>query len=85
MAKLMCAKCGGKVKMAKMVDGGSFAAGIPYATGAGATDGKNGMMKLGGAAKAKLAGMAAPKNKITRADIIAVVKKKVIKKKAKKK
>ena len=51
MAKLMCAKCGGKVKMAKMSKGG-FAAGIPYATGAGATDGKNGMMKLGGANKA---------------------------------
>ena len=43
MAKLMCAKCGGKVKMA---NGGSFAAGIPYATGAGATDGKNGIMKF---------------------------------------
>ena len=77
MAKLMCAKCGGKVKMA---NGGSFAAGIPYATGAGATDGKNGIMKLGGAAKAKLAGMAAPKNKITRADIIVAIKKKAKKK-----
>jgi len=73
MAKLGCAKCGGKVKMA---NGGVMAAGIPYATGAGATDGKNGMMKLGGAAKAKLAGMAAPKNKITRADIITMIKKK---------
>ena len=79
MAKLGCAKCGGKVKMAKMSKGG-FAAGIPYATGAGATDGKNGMMKLGGAAKAKLAGMAAPKNKITRADIIVAIKKKAKKK-----
>ena len=76
MAKLACKACGGKVKMAKMVNGGSFAAGIPYATGAGATDGKNGMMKLGGAAKAKLAGMAKPKNKITRADIITMIKKK---------
>jgi hypothetical protein len=51
MAK-KCMKCGGAMKMAK---GGSvskpFAAGIPYATGAGATDGKNGMMKKGGAVK----------------------------------
>ena len=49
MAK-KCMKCGGAMKMAK---GGSvskpFAAGIPYATGAGATDGKNGMMQKGGA------------------------------------
>ena len=47
-----CMKCGGSTKMAK---GGAvskpFAAGIPYATGAGATDGKNGMMKKGGAVK----------------------------------
>ncbi len=77
MAKLACKACGGKVKMAT---GGSFAAGIPYASGAGATDGKNGMMKLGGAAKAKLAGMAKPKNKITRADIITAIKKKAKKK-----
>lgn len=46
-------KCGGSTK--KMAKGGSvskpFAAGIPYATGAGATDGKNGMMKKGGAVK----------------------------------
>lgn len=51
MAK-KCMKCGGAMKMAK---GGAvakpFAAGIPYATGAGATDGKNGMMKKGGAVK----------------------------------
>lgn len=73
MANLACKSCGGKVKMA---NGGIMAAGIPYATGAGATDGKNGMMKLGGAAKAKLAGMAKPKNKITRADIIVAIKKK---------
>lgn len=46
-------KCGGSTT--KMAKGGSvskpFAAGIPYATGAGATDGKNGMMKKGGAVK----------------------------------
>jgi len=55
MAK-KCMKCGGAMKMAK---GGSvkpFAAGIPYATGAGATDGKNGMMKKGGAVKKMQAG-----------------------------
>ena len=90
MKKVGCAKCGGTIK--KMAKGGSmkttvggpakkpFAAGIPYATGAGYTDGKNGVMKLGGAAKAKLAGMAAPKNKITRADIIVAIKKKAKKK-----
>jgi hypothetical protein len=46
-------KCGGSTK--KMAKGGTvskpFAAGIPYASGAGATDGKNGMMKKGGAVK----------------------------------
>ena len=35
----------------KMQMGGSMAAGIPYKSGAGATDGKNGMMKKGGAIK----------------------------------
>jgi hypothetical protein len=49
-------KCGGSTK--KMAKGGTvskpFAAGIPYATGAGATDGKNGMMKKGGAVKKAL-------------------------------
>ena len=53
MKKLGCAKCGGAMK--KMQKGGSaikpFAAGIPYATGAGQTDGKNGMMKKGGTVK----------------------------------
>jgi hypothetical protein len=52
MAK-KCMQCGGKVKMAK---GGStpkpFAAGIPYAAGAGQTDGKNGKMQRGGKIKA---------------------------------
>jgi hypothetical protein len=81
MAK-KCMKCGGAMKMAK---GGSvskpFAAGIPYATGAGATDGKNGMMKKGGAVKkAKLAALAAPKNKITRADVIVGAKRNAKKK-----
>jgi hypothetical protein len=42
-------QCGGSTK--KMAKGGSIAAGIPYASGAGATDGKNGMMRKGGAVK----------------------------------
>jgi hypothetical protein len=69
-----------------MAKGGSvakpFAAGIPYATGAGATDGKNGMMKKGGTVskRAKLAALAAPKNKITRADIITGAKRNAKKK-----
>jgi hypothetical protein len=50
-------QCGGSTKK-KMAKGGTvskpFAAGIPYATGAGATDGKNGMMKKGGAVKKAL-------------------------------
>jgi hypothetical protein len=63
-------------KVKKMAMGGSapklFAAGIPYAAGSGQTDGKNGMMKKGGMVKnAKLAALAAPKDKITRADVIA--------------
>lgn len=102
-----CMSCGGAMKK-KMAKGGSIAAGIPYATGAGQTDGKNGMMKKGGMVKkkfgnggssmltnttpgekfnppmkkggaitkrAKLAALAAPKNKITRADIITGAKK----------
>ena len=87
-----CMQCGGSTK--KMAKGGSvakpFAAGIPYATGAGATDGKNGMMKKGGAVKkmakggvvknAKLAALAAPKNKITRADVIVGAKRNARKK-----
>jgi hypothetical protein len=45
-------KCGGKVKMAiGGVAPKPFAAGIPYAAGAGQTDGKNGKMKKGGAIK----------------------------------
>jgi hypothetical protein len=63
-------------KVKKMAMGGSatkpFAAGIPYAAGSGQTDSKNGMMKKGGMVKnAKLAALAAPKDKITRADVIA--------------
>jgi hypothetical protein len=77
-----CMSCGGAMKK-KMAKGGSIAAGIPYATGAGQTDGKNGMMKKGGTVtkRAKLAALAAPKNKITRADVIAGAKKNARKKK----
>jgi hypothetical protein len=73
--------CGGAMKK-KMAKGGSIAAGIPYAAGAGQTDGKNGMMKKGGTVskRAKLAALAAPKNKITRADIITGAKRKAKKK-----
>ena len=68
--KLACASCGMAVK--KMKTGGTMgSAGIPYAAGAGQTDGKNGMMKKGGAVKKKLAALAPPTNKFTRADIIA--------------
>ena len=76
-----CMSCGGAMKK-KMAKGGSIAAGIPYAAGAGQTDGKNGMMKKGGTVtkRAKLAALAAPKNKITRADIITGAKKSAKKK-----
>ena len=50
MATKKCMSCGGSMK--KYATGGSaikpFAAGIPYAAGAGQTDGKNGKMKKGG-------------------------------------
>ncbi len=73
-------------KVKKMAMGGSaikpFAAGIPYAAGSGQTDSKNGIMKKGGMVKnAKLAALAAPKDKITRADVIAGAKMKMRKKK----
>jgi len=79
-------KSGGSVikKVKKMSMGGASTsmAGIPNAAGAGQTDGKNGMMKKGGMVKnAKLAALAAPKNKITRADIITGAKMKMRKKK----
>ena len=52
--KLACASCGMAVKR-KMKKGGvapePFAAGIPYKSGAGQFDGKNGMMKKGGATR----------------------------------
>jgi hypothetical protein len=65
--KKTCMKCGGKVKMAT---GGAapkpFAAGIPYAAGAGQTDGKNGKMKKGGAIKKMQDGGPIIKSKKTR-------------------
>jgi len=77
-----CMSCGGPTIKKKMAKGGSIAAGIPYAAGAGQTDGKNGMMKKGGTVskRAKLAALAAPKNKITRADIITGAKRNAKKK-----
>lgn len=51
MAK--CMQCGGSTKK-KMAKGGSMAAGIPYASGAGQTDGKIGTMKKGGAVTPKM-------------------------------
>ncbi len=60
MAIKKCMSCGGSMK--KMKEGGSIAAGIPYATGAGATDGKNGMMKKGGMVKAKYGIIVSSKN-----------------------
>lgn len=55
--KKACMKCGGSMKP-KMAKGGvapkPFAAGIPYAAGAGQTDGKNGKMAKGGKVKAKM-------------------------------
>ena len=75
-------------KVKKMAMGGKvlgpakepFAAGIPYFTGAGQT-GPEYMKKGGMVKKAKLAALAAPKDKITRADVIAGAKMKMRKKK----
>jgi hypothetical protein len=90
-----CKKCGGTMKsggtVKKMAKGGMattvlgppkkpFAAGIPFFTGAGQT-GPESMKKGGAVKKAKLAALAAPKNKITRADIIVGAKKRMAKKK----
>jgi hypothetical protein len=70
-----CTTCG-KMKYAKGGGTRLAAAGIPFAVGAGQTDGKIATMKKGGMVKnAKLAALAAPKNKITRADIIVGAKK----------
>lgn len=49
--KLACASCGMAVKRKMKTGGTTGSAGIPYATGAGQTDGKNGMMKKGGATR----------------------------------
>lgn len=79
MKKLGCAKCGGQ----KMAKGGAMAKpqiyGIPQT---GTTNYSAPTMKKGGSVKkAKLAALAAPKNKITRADIITGAKMKMRKKK----
>ena len=69
MAKLGCAKCGAQ----KMKTGGQTIVGMP---GYNATT-RPMQMKAGGATKnAKLAAVAPPKNKITRADVLARILKK---------
>lgn len=72
-------KSGGAVKkVKKMADGGQMY-GIPQT---GTTNYSAPTMKKGGSIKnAKLAALAAPKNKITRADIIVGAKKRAAKKK----
>jgi hypothetical protein len=79
MKKLGCSKCGGQ----KMAKGGTTTKpqiyGIPQT---GTTNYSAPTMKKGGSIKnAKLAALAAPKNKITRADIIVGAKKRAAKKK----
>jgi hypothetical protein len=78
--KKMCMKCGGKVKMKS---GGQTALSkVGVMNENLGTSGQYGFAKKGGATKnAKLAAMAAPKNKITRADIITAAKKNVRKRK----
>jgi len=91
MKKLGCAKCGGMKKMAK---GGSMKTTVGKATPKGQMygipqtgptgpnyQGIDTMKKGGSVKKAKLAALAAPKNKITRADVIAGAKMKMRKKK----
>lgn len=70
-----CMKCGG---VKKMKTGGQNIVGMP---GYNATTRPMQMKKGGTAKNAKLAAMAPPKNKITRADIITAVKNKARKKK----
>jgi len=78
--KKMCMKCGGKVKMKS---GGQTALSkVGVMNENLGTSGQYGFAKKGGATKnAKLAAMTAPKNKITRADIITAAKKNVRKRK----
>jgi hypothetical protein len=78
--KKMCMKCGGKVKMKS---GGQTALSkVGVMNENLGTSGQYGFAKKGGATKnVKLAAMAAPKNKITRADIITTAKKNVRKRK----
>jgi hypothetical protein len=78
--KKMCMKCGGKVKMKS---GGQTALSkVGVMNENLGTSGQYGFAKKGGATKnAKLAAMAAPKNKITRADIITAAKKNAPKRK----
>ena len=69
MAKLGCAKCGGQ----KMKTGGQTIVGMP---GYNATTRPMQMKKGGTTKNGKLAAVAPPKNKITRADVLARILKK---------
>jgi len=69
MAKLGCAKCGGQ----KMKTGGQTIVGMP---GYNATTRPMQMKKGGTTKNAKLAAVAPPKNKVTRADVLARILKK---------
>ena len=82
--KKMCMKCGGKVKMKSGGQTALSKVGVMYGIPQEnlGTSGQYGFAKKGGATKnAKLAAMAAPKNKITRADIITAAKKNASKRK----
>jgi hypothetical protein len=92
MKKVACAKCGGTMK--KMASGGTMKTTVGKATPKGQIygipqtgptgpnyQGVNTMKKGGMVKNAKLAALAAPKNKITRADVIVGAKKKMAKKK----
>ena len=92
MKKVACAKCGGAMK--KMAKGGTMKTTVGKATPKGQMygipqtgptgpnyQGVDTMKKGGSVKKAKLAALAAPKNKITRADIIVGAKKRMAKKK----
>jgi hypothetical protein len=71
MKKLGCAKCGGAMK--KMKNGGQTIVGMP---GYNATTNPITMKKGGTTKNAKLAAVAPPKNKITRADVLTRILKK---------
>jgi hypothetical protein len=86
MATKKCMSCGGSMgKMKKYAKGGSNVKmgiyGIPQENIGTSSQYMPTAKKGGSVKKAKLAALAAPKNKITRADIIAGAKKRAAKKK----